>query len=301
MSKPGRAPKIVFLLLFAWAVQAGSGFAQVQYAPTIMKIGLWLGEQFLGYAAGKAFDKLLGLDNEKQLEAIQENLQAQVRKGSKDSQKLRQMRIELETTNSQLAMLRTLMSSRPSAKEMESFRLKLSTDLERLKQAQQQNAERIELHEDRIDRHDLKLEEMERNVVEITARLRRLEGDAFASPDPRNTRDSLPSFDRREREEPAPRVRSSRPVERRGVTLTVMVTGGSNELYVQEVGHPENANVGFFEVKERRDRQVFYLLAGTGGVFSVHGGANRIILPRPLCGRVRIVDRGEQNQVVGCN
>lgn len=286
---------IVVLLFLFLGVSEVAGLPPLVAGPILGTIGRWLGLEILSYGAGKAFDRVLGLGYEKQLRQIEAKLVADLQKSSGDTQKLQ---VELATARSQLKILSTLLTSRPTSNELEHFKRQLTKDLDNLRTVQKQ-------HDQKFLEHSQRMNMIEKNMEGLSTRVEKIEGrdgmrHSEAEPPAPGIyqEDSIPdeSYDvERPRRRP-----SYRQPARDGVTLTISVTGNSNGLNVEEVEASRSADVGAFEIASGGGQQRFRLLAGTGGVITIHGHRNTIDIPRYLCGRVRVVDRGRGNTLRGC-
>jgi len=263
------------------------GYAQPPAVPLLLGAGKWLGRTLISYAAGKAIDKFRGTDYQTQLQEMEAGIQAQLRKGSGDAKRLR---AELEVAHSQLAILDSLLNSKPTQEDLEEFKRHVARDLDKLLEIQKQHGERIS----KLERGE-RVSKLEKEVGDLSARLRRLEA-----------RDSGAEGSTRKRPQVAPERRqsgaSSAPGSRRrsGVTLILIVSGQENQISVTETTRAGDANLGTFEIHQRGTTRRMTLLSGTGGVVTLKGDANVVRLPSHLCGRVRVVDKGSRNRVTGC-
>jgi len=272
------------LLLMAFLLNSAKSSAQT--GPIIISIGKWLGNQVVGYVTGKTFDKLLGIDYEAQLKTVEANLSAQLRRGSGDAQRLR---IELDATRSQLSILQALLNSKPTSNQLEQFRRQLTSDLAKVVKVQQEHVQRIAGLEKTSQDHETRIRKLEEAADSRTGNTQ--EGYR-QGPSPKSGGED---FSRETYTPPA-----GRRARNSGVTLMVRVVGHSNEIYISETVDFERADIGSFEIEGMSDRYTLRLLRDTGGVINVQGNGNTVHLPGHLCGRIRVIRRGENCRVSGC-
>lgn len=292
MYKPQSYPlRAVLMLLVFWF---GASTASAQAGKIIIEGGKWLGQQILEYAAGKTFDKLLGIDYEAQLRQVEANLSAQLRKGTGDAQRLR---VELEATRSQLSILQTLLHSKPNSQQLEQFRQKLTSDLARVVTVQQEHSQKIASLEKSTQDHEARIKRLEERQGKEIRDEDEQPSYTYGGPRSWQEADRVPPAQDYGHRAQAPRQGS---VRHGGVTLIVRVTGRSNEIDVRETEDFEGADIGSFEIEGVRKEYLLQLLVGTGSVIDVQGRGNTVNLPRSLCGRVRVIRKGRNTRVDGC-
>lgn len=237
----------------------------------ILEPGKRLGEKLLGLLSGENLDRSELKEIESQLAELEEDLQRQLRQGSKDEARVSR---ELDAIRSELAMTRSLLRQVPSRSVLEEYQRKLAGDLEKLTTS-------IDVQASVNEEQWRRIQQLERDVERLSIKLRQ-------------GKDSL--------SESGPHHGDGRGVSQhhQGVTLEVSIEGNSNRLRVSEVRDPDSADLGFFEIVESGQMMSFYLVAGTGAVILIGGANNTVELSRQLCGRVRVVDRAGSNSRVGC-
>lgn len=134
---------------------ASSAYAQ---AGPILRVGKWVGEQLIGYGAGKAIDKLTGLDCEEELQQIEASLSLQIKADRADKEKLK---AELAAVQSQLKILDSLIRSKPTSIDVDQYRRLLAKDLDKVLLVQEKQDQRLTL--------------LEKEVADLTTQLRRLQ------------------------------------------------------------------------------------------------------------------------------
>jgi hypothetical protein len=148
----GRTLVIASLLLMS------ASSAQAQAGPVILRAGKWIGEQLIGYGTGKVIDKLAGLDCEEELRQVEASLSVQLKKERSDKEKIR---AELAATQSQLQIINSLLRTKPTSTDIAEFRRQLVKDLDKVLVVQEE--------------HDQRITQLEREVADLTMRLRRIE------------------------------------------------------------------------------------------------------------------------------
>jgi hypothetical protein len=298
---------LVIAALLAESNPASAQLPPLPYAGFLIKAGKWLGQQAISYLTGKAIDKVVGVDYEKKLKEVETELTRRLNSGAENSQHLQ---AELAATRSQLKILQSLLSSRPTADDIEELRRPMARDLSNLQEVQAQQGQEIR--------------NLESEVKALAGRVSRLEETEAGVPrepklgPPPPPAPSRPWKTHSERappqesaEPPAknpesvsgyelPPLESRRRARGQGVTLTIRITGQSNKIHVVETQINERADQGTFQVNGRRQQFTFRLLEGTGGVIDVQGDGNTIYLPSRLCRRVRLTPESRSSRVVGC-
>jgi hypothetical protein len=287
--------------LFLVASEA-SAQAPVISGQVLKRVGEFLGLEAVSYVLGKGVDKALGLDCEQELKDVERSVLVQLQHGRADADGLRS---ELAAVRSQLKLLDTLFKTKPAVSEVLQLKQKVDADLAKMLEIQKKHTQQIQDLERRVQSIETKM--ASRTEAETSAP-EPLSGRRIEAPEPVPGRERAPAERPREVESPKSSPWSGRsyerpsrrPAGRRGVSLTISVTGSSNHVYVEETEVQSNADVGSFEVAEVDGRQTFRLLGGTGGVVSLYGDDNTVYLPAQLCGRVRLVPRGRRNRITGC-
>lgn len=286
----------LYVILVLATFEFGATSASASAGKVVIEIGKWLGNQLLGYAAGKTFDRLLGKNYEAQLKQVEANLAGQLRKGAGDTQRLR---VELGAARSQLSMLNILLSSKPTSTQLEQFRHQLASDLARVVKVQEEHTQKITNLEKTSQDHEARLKRLEER--EDKPAREEVEQPLYKSTAPSSDRDRE-SLSRGEDSGYRTQARQPRRgVRNIGATLIVRVAGDANEIDISETADFEDADIGSFEVVEGRSWHVFRLLADTGGVVEIQGSGNTLYLPRGLCRRIRVIRKGSSNRVDGCS
>jgi hypothetical protein len=325
---------LIVLTLFLVGVQSASAYA----LPVVTTVGKWLLGQIAGYGLGKGIDRVLGLDYQSQLAKVEADLKAELRRGAGNPAKLQ---VELEAVKSQLAILRSLLNSRPTQEQLEQFRRQLQKDLDEVKRVQKEHDDRISALERKVQEQEFRiigLEEREKmrdamdserqQMSDARAYEERRMRDARAYEE-RRMRDARAYEERRMRDATASedgrkrgsvrfgrRTKTSRnqgssnsspqPSDTRhqgrhyGVTLQLRVTGQANTIDIRSTEAFDAADAGNFEIARQHGRYDFRLMADTSCVVDIQGSHNSIYIASDLCGKVRVIQKGTNNRVYGC-
>lgn len=275
----------VAVFLFALPASAQIPIVQEIYETTEAVID-WVSS----LASGRNKDTSLGRDLEGKLLVLLARLEAQPHIDSYDDQELRG---QLEAVRSELAILRTVLNDMPTTETLNVFALKLANDLVKLKKAQ---AETDAAQNAKLELQDAKIAGLEQRVGQLDSL--RPAAPEPPSPGPDRSPERLRSQGTSDGAAITTRPQLHSPSV--GVTLVINANGNSNQIRVQQVMSIGDADLGTFEISGTREFRDYYLLSGTGSVIILYGKDNTVQLQPLLCGRVRIVDRGQFNEKIGC-
>lgn len=237
--------------------------ADAQAGSIVLRAGMWLGEELLGYGAGKVFDKMLGLDYEEELRQVEASLSLQLKKERNDKEKIR---AELAAAKSQLRILDSLLRSKPTPVDVSQFRRQLAKDLDTVLRVQEE-------HDERITR-------LEREVAELTLRLRRLE----TGPSPAYQEAS---------ENPKPR----QPKKSGQVALVITLMGQNNTIRIN-VGSQRGQKLQVVQISAQAQSNEYSLAPSSRASINLLGQRNTIYIDSSLAEQVDVVDSGQLNKVI---
>jgi hypothetical protein len=245
-------------------------------AEGLMEVGSWLAEWLGAYSLGKTvdpyIDKILGRDNEKKLQAMENRLQSQLNKGTVDR---KQVETELAVAKKELQILRQAMAGLTSQKQAAKYREDLTSDLKVIRATLAEHERRLAEHE-RILAEQGKVIENQGKIIEdqgheLDALKKHFDQDQPATPP---------------RREPA-YPRGYRPT---GATLTLEVRGSGNLIRLREAMHP--VLMGTFSFTRDRSKAEYFLPREAHAVIELFGPNNRIYMSANLARQLQILSHG---------
>jgi hypothetical protein len=240
-------------------------------AEVLWGVGTWLASYLAGKAVDPIFDKVLGRDSEKKLQAVKASLENQIGRGAANRKQLEE---QLAVANNELRVLQQFMVGVPSPKQREHDRKELASNLKTIRSTLAEHERKLAEHERKLDEQKEKIESQDRKLIEIE---RRLSGQQSPSPS----------------QWPPSTVEPSGPLSiplQPGATLTIQVKGRANLIRLREATHP--VLMGSFRLSRDGMAAAYFLPRTVRAVVELFAPANRISMPARLARQVQILSHG---------
>lgn len=265
---------LVGLLIFF--LSASSAHA-ISYASILLRAGAWIGNQLLGYGAGKFLDKVTGADYEKQLRQVEANLSRQLLQQRGNNQKLK---TELEATRYQLEIINSLLRSRPSRPQISVYRRDLAASLDDVLRVQEE--------------HDQRISRLEAEVEDLSQRLRQLDGSSRSTP----AQPSQRYYTQRQSVGSTSGSGGEHTSTDR-IALTITLTGQNNAIRIKAgQGRRAGSRQQTVAISAQGKREDYILFVGERATVVVSGQGNAIYIQPSIANQVEVVKSGQNNQVI---
>ncbi len=140
------------------------------------RIGLWLVGTLAAYPIDMLIDQVVNAatvrDNEAELTSIQLNLQNLYKKSmARRSSDVQQIKLELDTTTSELKILHSLMRQRPTREDLGRYRAEVDRDVAALKKTVAKHEKLLQQHGRQLQQHEEMLREQGDQITDLQRRM----------------------------------------------------------------------------------------------------------------------------------